>query len=164
MVTDLDIFSLFAVFDCCLPSWIFAHFDYRSLISYLRLIVPSLHTPLTDEVDFHPITSTPVKRGASEPAGKHSLTPSSKSAVEPRSKRHQSLVEEDEEDELGSAGNFELIFFSPAVSLFPSSLERFLLFPLFYFDGDTQREPLRRREDHGQSARLSLDTKVAQAC
>ena len=63
-------------------------------------------------VDFHPITSTPVKRGASEPAGKHSLTPSSKSAVEPRSKRHQSLVEEDEEDELGSAGNFELFFFS----------------------------------------------------
>ena len=40
------------------------------------------------------------------------LPPSSKSAVEPRSKRHQSSVEEDEEDELGSAGNFELIFFS----------------------------------------------------
>ena len=54
----------------------------------------------------------PVKRGASEPAGKHSLTPSFKSAVEPRSKRHQSSVEEEEEDELGSAGNFELIFFS----------------------------------------------------
>ena len=49
---------------------------------------------------------------SSEPAGKHSLTPSSKSAVEPRSKRHQSSVEEEEEDELGSAGNFELIFFS----------------------------------------------------
>ena len=39
-------------------------------------------------------------------------SPSSKSAVEPRSKRHQSSVEEEEEDELGSAGNFELIFFS----------------------------------------------------
>ena len=38
--------------------------------------------------------------------------PSSKSAVEPRSKRHQSSVEEEEEDELGSAGNFELSFFS----------------------------------------------------
>ena len=111
MVTDLDIFPLFAVFDCCPPSWICAHFDCGSLISDLRLFVPSLHAQLTDEVDFHPITSTPVKRGASEPAGKHSLTPSSKSAVEPRSKRHQSSVEEDEEDELG-AGNFELLFFS----------------------------------------------------
>ena len=76
MVTDLDIFSLFAVFDCCPPSWIFAHFDCGSLFSDLRLIVPSLHAQLTDEVDFHPITSTPVKRGASEPAEKHSLTPS----------------------------------------------------------------------------------------
>ena len=34
----------------------------------------------------------------------------------------------------------------PAVSLFPSSPARFLFFRLFYFDGDTQREPLRRRE------------------
>ena len=112
MVTDLDIFALFAVFDCSPPSWIFAHVDCGSLISDLRLMLLSLDAQLTDEVDFHPITSTPVKRGASEPAGKHSLTPSSKSAVEPRSKRHQSSVEEDEEDELGSAGNFELIFFS----------------------------------------------------
>ena len=112
MVTDLDIFALFAVFDCSPPSCIFAHVDCGSLISDLRLMLLSLDAQLTDEVDFHPITSTPVKRGASEPAGKHSLTPSSKSAVEPRSKRHQSSVEEDEEDELGSAGNFELIFFS----------------------------------------------------
>ena len=35
---------------------------------------------------------------------------------------------------------------APAVSLFPSSPARFLFFRLFYFDGDTQREPLRRRE------------------
>ena len=33
------------------------------------------------------------------------------------------------------------------VSLYPSSPARFLFFRLFYFDGDTQREPLRRRED-----------------
>ena len=35
---------------------------------------------------------------------------------------------------------------APTVSLFPSSPARFLFFRLFYFDGDTQREPLRRRE------------------
>ena len=35
---------------------------------------------------------------------------------------------------------------APAVSLLPSSPARFLFFRLFYFDGDTQREPLRRRE------------------
>ena len=96
---------LSAILDFC-SFWL--RFSHLWLTSY----VPSLDAQLTDEVDFHPITSTPVKRGASEPAGKHSLTPSSKSAVEPRSKRHQSSVEEEEEDELGSAGNFELIFFS----------------------------------------------------
>ena len=94
---------LSAILDFC-SFWL--RFSHLWLTSY----VPSLDAQLTDEVDFHPITSTPVKRGASEPAGKHSLTPSSKSAVEPRSKRHQSSVEEDEEDELGSAGNFELFF------------------------------------------------------
>ena len=35
---------------------------------------------------------------------------------------------------------------APAVSLFPSSPTRFLFFRLFYFDEDTQREPLRRRD------------------
>ena len=35
---------------------------------------------------------------------------------------------------------------APAVSLFPSSPACFLFFLLFYFDGDTQRGPLLRRE------------------
>ena len=35
---------------------------------------------------------------------------------------------------------------APAVSLFPSSPARFPVFRLFYFDGDIQREPPRRRE------------------
>ena len=77
---------LSAILDFC-SFWL--RFSHLWLTSY----VPSLDAQLTDQVDFHPITSTPVKRGASEPAGKHSLTPSSKSAVEPRSKRHQSSVE-----------------------------------------------------------------------
>ena len=55
MVTDLDIFALFAVFDCSPPSWIFAHVDCGSLISDLRLMLLSLDAQLTDEVDFHPI-------------------------------------------------------------------------------------------------------------
>ena len=77
---------LSAILDFC-SFWL--RFSHLWLTSY----VPSLDVQLTDQVDFHPITSTPVKRGASEPAGKHSLTPRSKSAVEPRSKRHQSSVE-----------------------------------------------------------------------
>ena len=58
---------------------------------------------MEDEAGCYPITSTPVKNKASEPAGKHSLTPISKSATEPRSKRHQRSAEEDE-----SSGDLEL--------------------------------------------------------
>lgn len=48
---------LSAILDFC-SFWL--RFSHLWLTSY----VPSLDAQLTDEVDFHPITSTPVKRGA----------------------------------------------------------------------------------------------------
>ena len=39
-----------------------------------------------------------------------------------------------------------------------SSPARFLFFRLFYFDGDTQREPLRRREGHSGEKREPAST------
>ena len=51
--------------------------------------------------------------------------------------------EKEKESAQGTMGRGER---APTVSLFPSSPVRFLFFLLFYFDGDTQREPLLRRE------------------
>ena len=79
----------------CSRTVVVHHFGLISSLSkHTLFFLARTNINIEDKAGYQPITSTPEKKRAIRPAGKHSLMPNSKFATEPNRTKHQRMSAE----------------------------------------------------------------------